>query len=347
MLVTCRSSPPHSCLVVAFVTAALAVINITAGSQERERTFLGVMRQDGLLIPIAIYDGQEWWNRWPWAAESDEIKALPIPASLEDIPQDWLPPGGRPRLPIEWILLGTSGALTRVQVGRPVRPSTWQLMDTIGLQTNYRVRPDKTRGLYDYDEIGVAIAGAGELGRFQKATRGESQRIITRLMKRLLNIENEGIARWLQERREMPDAARDPVTLTRTFRGDESGSIPTFTLTKAVRPINGRTYYYLDGEKLYLMGLKRHPDCKMNLSFEGVVIANRDGEIFSETVHAAAWAEYCGDRASWMDPLATLHLKDRVIWIVKYSVEDGYDYGLFDPDANRSVEPKGSWELRR
>jgi hypothetical protein len=25
-------------------------------------TFLGIVRNDGLLVPIAIYDGKTWWN---------------------------------------------------------------------------------------------------------------------------------------------------------------------------------------------------------------------------------------------------------------------------------------------
>ena len=67
--------------------AILAVIGRSAAGQERQRTFLGVVRQDGTFIPIAIYDGQEWWNRWPWAGEGDdEIEALSLPAGVEEIP---------------------------------------------------------------------------------------------------------------------------------------------------------------------------------------------------------------------------------------------------------------------
>jgi hypothetical protein len=53
-------------------------------------------------VPIAVYDGSEWWNRWPWAAEGDEVRALPVPATLARIPPEWLPPGLS--LPATWTL---------------------------------------------------------------------------------------------------------------------------------------------------------------------------------------------------------------------------------------------------
>jgi hypothetical protein len=69
------------------------------------------------------------------------------------------------------------------------------------------------------------------------------------------------------------------------------------------------------GEKLYLLLLKDHRDCEMNRSFEGVVVADR-----------------------------TLVLKGRLLWVLKNSVEDGYSYGLFDPNSNETLELKGLWD---
>lgn len=98
-------------------------------SQTLSPTFLAVVRHDGLLVPIAVFDGAEWWNRWPWGAESDEeIKTLPVPPNLRAIPKDWLPPSTR--LPAEWRLLIGSGGRTRIRATEPVRPSEWDLMTT-------------------------------------------------------------------------------------------------------------------------------------------------------------------------------------------------------------------------
>ena len=38
-----------------------------------------------------------------------------------------------------------------------------------------------------------------------------------------------------------------------------------------------------------------------------------------------------------MEPIATLQRNDGVVWIVRHGVEDGYEYGLFDPNTNEPV----------
>jgi hypothetical protein len=322
----------------------LAIAVTIVGGQEGDRTFLAVARADGALVPIAISDGQEWWNRWPWAVESDEVKALPVPATLDKISDDWLPAGVR--LPVEWTMQRQDGRRRKVRLQRPIRPPGWQMMETIALQSDYHVSPDKGGNQYSFDEIGIAIAGVGELSAFATASPAESRRILGRLNQRLLEIEQAEIARWLQQRRESPGGDPRPITLSRTYHDPAPRVDEPFGLVRAVRRFKGRTYYYLTGEKLFKMGLKDLADCKMNLSFDGIVITRSDGTIVFEKLNASAYAEYCGDAASWMTPLAVVERRDRVIWVVKYSVEDGYNYGLFDPEANENIALKGSWDMR-
>ena len=72
------------------------------------------------------------------------------------------------------------------------------------------------------------------------------------------------------------------------------------------------------------------PNCQLNLSSEGVVVARRNGTILSEHVHASAHG--CGEGATFPIMLATLRLKDRFVWICRYDGEDGYGYYILDPD---------------
>lgn len=323
-------------------TVLLAVMAITvttsSAKQQAAATFLAVVRDDGALVPIAIYDGHDWWNRWPWAGEGDaEIKALPLPRSFDAIPADWVPPGVR--LPAKWRLLRKDGRTVAVRAIRPARPSDFDLMETVVITTDYRPRSGDTTG----DEIGIAVGGPGELGRFVDPPAAESQRVLDRLKDRLDALEREEIARWRKE--EESSGERGPVTLTPTQRKGDNG--PPFGLTKAADRVDGRTYYFLGGTKLFAMNLKDQPDCKMNLSFDGVVIAGADGAIVSDSVSASAYAGYCGDATGGMSPLATLRLGDRVWWIVRNSLEDGYYYDLFDPEKSETLELKGRWDLRR
>ena len=97
---------------------------------------------------------------------------------------------------------------------------------------------------------------------------------------------------------------------------------------------------------VYTLGLKRNPECKVNVAFEGVVVTRPDGSVISETVSVSPYDGYCGDAASWLEPLASLRLGERLLWICRSGVEDGYDYVLFDPEASRMIQPKGQWQGR-
>ena len=83
----------------------------------------------------------------------------------------------------------------------------------------------------------------------------------------------------------------------------------------------------LPSTTLYVIGGDARYDgsCKLNVSFSGVVVA-QSGRRLSEKIAASGYAEYCGDRPDWATPLASLEVNEKVLWIVRVSVEDGYDY---------------------
>src|SRR5262245_58505088 len=91
---------------VVVVLSAVAAIQPMGASPVAQKAsegavFVGILRRDALFLPIAIHDGRDWWNAWPFSHESDEsVKGLPLPDSLDAIPDDWLPPGIR--LPRDW-----------------------------------------------------------------------------------------------------------------------------------------------------------------------------------------------------------------------------------------------------
>ena len=329
---------------IPLTAGAVGLLTLAVGlyAEVATPTFLAAVSREGSLIPIATFDGREWWNRWPWGGDRDEIRSLPIPPSLEAIPGDWLPPATR--LPSEWRMLRLTGGTVPLRAVRPTRPAGWNTMETIAILSDYRMQGDEA---YAGDEIGVAIAGPGQLGRFVTPSRRETNDVLGKLRGRLAALEELEIAKWKKQWFES-QGNREAPSLKPVRWPDSRPDDPIFGLVRADSPIDGRTYYYLDGEKLFLLGVKDQPEgCKLNLSFEGVVIAARDGRVLSDHVSAHAYAEYCGDRSSWSTPLATVRLGGRVWWIMNGGVEDGYDYILFDPDANESVTLKGTWALRK
>jgi hypothetical protein len=316
--------------------AIAALLTAAAGTgQQPTSIFLAAVRQDASLIPIAIYDGREWWNRWPWDSEGNRTAPLPIPPDVTSIPVGWLPPGIR--LPDQWLLYRRSGAPVRLRTDRPVKPSAYDLMDTVGLHTNYRVRGEDKEGLLDSDEVGVAISGPATGARFTRPPNAESVRVLSALSTRLTTLEKDALDRWVTRVREAEPAAGTP-TLTPAGSADGSTRTPPFSLMKASRTFRGQSYYFLTGEKLFTIGTA---NCRLNLAFEGVVVHERNGRARSESIVATATAQFCGDKTEWMTPLLAVEWGNQLVWLVRRGVEDGYDYGLFDPERNRRVPLNG------
>jgi len=338
-----RSRRARHVVTLAVAASIAAVSSAATQPPPAAPTFLAIVRADGALVPFAIHDGREWWNRWPWAIDGDsEIAALPVPARLETIPPAWLPPGIR--LPAAWRWQRQNGSKGAIRVIRPFRSTQFDLMATILLRTDWRGAAAGRDDINDFEPVGVAVAGRGELGRVVPTPAALSARILESLGARLDALENEALVAWRQDRER--NAPNDEPSLTRTFRHPDEERRSPFGLTTTERPVNGRYYHYLDGTKLYTLGLARDPGCKLNVAFEGTVVTRPDGAVIAEKVSVSPYEGYCGDAASWLEPLATLRLGNRLFWICRYGVEDGYDYVVFDPEANRIVELKGEWGLR-
>lgn len=302
---------------VALATAVAAI-----AEQSPQPTFLGVVDEQGLMTPIAVHDGHSWWNRWPWGADRDDVRALRVPRSLTSIPAEWLPPGLR--LPASWKALHPSGALIPFRALRPIRPDSPQLMDTIAIRTTYRAR---RRG--GAEEL-IAISGPGVVGRFVSPTSREAQPILRQLAARIAALERAAVDEWKAEHREV---ALAPVFRVESasgveYRLERPADFKEFDLVRATDPLEGKRYYYLAGEKLFRMNSQ--DGCMMNLSSSGIVVVGAGGKVVSERISSATYDGYCGDAPTWMTPLVTLRLHGHTMWIVKDGVEDGYDYSLLD-----------------
>ena len=297
-------------------------------------TFVSVVGDNGLMTPIAVFDGATWWNRWPREQESDAIRTTPVPKSLASIPAAWLPPGLV--LPREWRVLHESGSVARIRAVRIRRPPEPVMMDTFVIQTTEPRRADGA-------EESVAISGPGTLGRFVAPAPDEEQRVLEQVAARIDSLELGEIARWKRE-----SQTDRNVVLTRVYRvttpertdyvTQRPRDTAEFGLVKAERQMQGRTFYYLDGEKLFRMQGK--DECMLNLSSSGAIATNAQGIVVSERLASTAWGEYCGDRAESATLLATLQIRDQVLWVTKVSLEDGDDYVLVNPVTGESVQPR-------
>lgn len=304
--------------------------------------FLAVLRKDGLLVPAAIYDGRDWWNRWPFSYGGDEtVTKLPVPGSIDEIPDDWLPPGIR--LPRRWNVQLVSGGDRQIQLGRPERPAIDFAMSLIGIRTPYHSRELELTHVGEDDEAGIAVSGPARLGRFVAVTEREGASLLHEIRSALNDAETRAIA----ERIDLEWKGR-----TYTF--------PATPAERASHPFQGICWigetasagrsrdYYFTASKDY--GAKPYPDCDATVDFSALVVRDRDGRV---TARAEAMTTFDCTRDNAIsvsfEPLASVRLSDRLLWFVKINVEDGYDYRLVDPsfsgDAG-SIDLKGLWQLR-
>ena len=320
---------------------------LIAEQPRRTPVFVGVLRADGLLVPIAIHDGTEWWNRWPFSYESDEsIARVTLPSSVDRIPSDWLPPGVR--LPETWRVQVSAGGNITVRLHTPTRSRSPGLAAFVGLSTNYRVQPSVDRSMMSDSDVGVAIVGDAALGRFTPATAAESKGIVAAIANDLQRAESEEITFRLKERQSQPDS--DSRSLPPSMASKEHPLIAknSFGAVRAERKERGRRFFFVGGQKEY--GVKPWPDCDATVDFSGIVVRDSSGAINARSVGAYTTFGCTRDNSGAMgfQPLASLHWHGPTLWVVRLHAEDGFEYGLIDPSATdpRTMLLKGLWQMR-
>lgn len=146
------------------------------------RFTLGVMRRDGILVPIASYDEGHWYRRWPLPAAEREV-----PIGMNDLPTDWWGVEGRTA---KWTLWTLDGMSRPVEALGPLAFGAHCLMN-VGLRTNYRsMLPAPPLDQQHYPKDGIATTGSLPIERVTVETAqgpywDEFERLVTPQVRRL------------------------------------------------------------------------------------------------------------------------------------------------------------------
>ena len=90
---------------------------------------LGVLRRDGILIPFASFNGNDWITPWP---TSDTGVSLPI--GLQDVPKPWWGPTGPAAV---WTaVMVADGSRRPLKLDKPVQVRVF-CGGRVGLATDY------------------------------------------------------------------------------------------------------------------------------------------------------------------------------------------------------------------
>lgn len=334
-----RGALRGSAIVVGLVVTA-GFLSVVSARVARPPLLVAIVRMDGLLVPIAVHDGTEWWNAWPFAS-NDKVSAILLPGSVSDMPKDWLPPSVS--LPRGWTMwpLDRTGR-REIRIRGFARPDQ-SIMEMIGLRTDLSMRRSEYAKWANGDgDAGIAVAGDGKIGRFVTPSTGgaEWRAILRSLGTRLDDAETEALpdrVRQLNERGrhpalQLPSAAQRRAT---PINGE---------LRKALHTDADGTWYYFNASREYAR--RTTADCTPVTEFKGIFRREISGNLVVKSFSAFA-TDSCSCSES-LQPLATLQWSGPTLWIVRVNVEDGFDYGLLDPNAADPyfLPMKGLWDLR-
>lgn len=273
---------------------------------------LGVLRRDGVVIPIVSFGSGGWINRWPAPG-----RRVDIPISVEDSPRGWW----RDRRPIaDWTAWPLGGE------SRPIRVTSLtnlvvECEPQVALKTDYRSanRPESPK-IQPYPKDGLATSGEVriEAVRLLDVSSPEWTAIAGTVGAKLTAAE-PGAFKEAQLKRPVPDAVRSGTPFT----------LEVLYATPGVAP--GTSVLYFEGIKRYpgketvprglmtyavgfaMLGFKGSPDVLVSATLTD---ARRQGLVYTM-------------------PLGSFRMGDRLFWIVQRSA---WGYERFDVVEIRGEE---------
>ncbi|MGH9372325.1 MAG: hypothetical protein ACRD15_12400 [Vicinamibacterales bacterium] len=314
-----------------FLAAALMLMPLSSGGivQSRaeeqaasERVTLGVLRSDGILLPFAAFDGDDWSMPWPAGIGGD------LPVNLAAVPEDWW----GDEVPRQWRLWPRgSEEGSSFKLLSPV-------MAMVGAQRRLGLRTDHTGAAnlfippfeLPYPKEGLAVGGGVRVQPIASVSRlaPAMKTFVDRLRADIDDAEERAIkalranARWTHP---FDDAARSKV-------------VPDFEAwytSSLVEP--GFSVSYVEAVKKY-PPQPRDEGCGLETFITGWVHGDeREPRLKTQL---KALVTYCDrEHASYMLPLGQMRLRNRTHWIYQMSGRDHEWYAVAELTPGRTRIP--------
>ncbi|HSK09420.1 MAG TPA: hypothetical protein VK911_07580 [Vicinamibacterales bacterium] len=293
---------------------------------------LAVLRQDGIVIPFAHFDGRRWRNRWPVAG-----KGFPVPLRIADVPGGWWPDGD----PITaWTAWRRQGPPVEVTSQAPVSLLI-QCQRGLGIRTSYSAAEKPPDVVQPYPKDGLATAGAVvvEQPRLIEASSSEWRAVDAAVQREVRDLEDKAVKRfvgaWVHP---TPRAQRDKQPFT----------------PEVIMAVTPRAFYF-EGVKTYPPAplapgegwrrmAKPRNACNMLTYAAGWVLLDDKGR---PTVRASADITDCNrEGLVYSLPLGLIRHDDRVFWVVQVS---GWGYERYEvmevrgDEVRSAIATPGGW----
>jgi hypothetical protein len=303
-----RVRRPHLSSVLALLTLAGAFASAAPAlpqSDTKPRATFGVLRRDGLLVPFASVDGDDWSVPWPTpphgygGLQSEGF----LPISLQDVPKKWWGAAGADAPWTAWL---TTGEKRPLKLVKPVTIPVF-CVPRLAIVTDYTGGPFK-RDDPTVPKDGLAIAGNVELEPIDSISvhSADARRIVDVITSDFNEQEAEAARRFTNWRHPFSPALREklPIELEAYYRASEKTTRGAWTTS------------YVEAVRQFPPG-PNDKGCGL-ITFAQAWIREQAGK--PPDVDLGARVTFC-DRAdaAFIQPFGRLHLENEVYWIYQTS----------------------------
>lgn len=306
-------------LPIAAAGEAVATARAPAARQGTDgRVHVAALRADGVLLPFATFDGDDWASTWP-----ADLTGRELPAGIPSIPRDWW----RGAEPGPWRIYSPDSETPRVL--KLLRPVTLRIGigRRFGVLTDFSTPADVAPFEVPFPKAGLAVSGDVDL----KPLRGISRLapVTRQLLDALRPALNDAEERTLNALRSNT-GWRHPID--KPFRTRLVPEVEAWYTAPLVN--SDARVSYVEIAKKYPPG-PQDEGCGLETFITGWVF-HGGKPLASPKSELRAKVLYC-DRAqaSYILPFAQADIKDRTYWIYQMSGFDHEWYVVAETGASR------------
>jgi hypothetical protein len=283
---------------------------------------LGVVRNDGILLPFAAFDGSKWSTPWPFSR--NDVRAVDLPVSVASVPRGWW--GGEE--PGPWNLWARNAAAARGLLLQSPAMVHVGVSKQLGFRTDHPpVLPPVPPFELPFPKIGLAVAGdatvipvatVSSLAATWKTFAATLQADIDKAEERTIGALRDR-AGWRHPFNRPARAALAPQL--------EAWYISTV-------PDSDVSLSYVEAVKKYPL-LPADEGCGLETFVSGWV-HHSDKTAMKPRINLKAVVTYCDRRSvSYLLPFGQIHGRGRTYWIVQLSGQDHEWYAVAEGGPER------------
>lgn len=278
------------------ISAALLLINFLpinpASAADDSDFWIGILRKDGLLTPVAYYNNDSWTTPWPNELSDKQLDASiksvfgekpkkSYTAPVSQIPREWL--GAAKLVPVKWYLYDSNNkpspiSATQVKLHESHCSPMWSMVTNYSEKEFVDYWPKPKAGFIASQPISM------NLMQDVKANSVISHELKTILEPRFRKLERDHIAKEAKKSRSTDRLKYTGHPVSEVER--EKVDVEIKNIYKTTTPISGENLYYVNLVKEYDKP-RIHPDfeCKAKSWFSAWVSKKgQNSKVLSEDI---------------------------------------------------------------